>query len=250
MEQSASPPSSHPAFLAPPQVCPSQSRMHSSRRLWSRRNKTSQFSTREESPLTDAKGNVLWDSKAPTKADEAATNGSSEEGRELSTNVGLQPVNSARTTPHRAGRSRQFLCGTSYCKTRMKSSRSPLQLRCVSPMGKTYNRRMASPKSCCFISPAQAQQQYGIMTDRRKAVMKEYYRKRKEIAKKYEEMIKTLKEEETAETRCAVLKSKPGKNIEAAMEDIKREYARTENLLLQQKVMEEEELLKSYKGAM
>ncbi len=79
-------------------------------------------------------------------------------------------------------------------------------------------------------------------------MLREYYRRRREIARKYSDMLCALKGEEVEETRCAAL-NKSGKvqDLQAVMEEIHAEYTRTENLLLQQKIVEEEELVNSYR---
>ncbi len=107
------------------------------------------------------------------------------------------------------------------------------------------SRKLDINQSGFFRSPVQ----YTILTERSQQALKQYFRRRKELDKKYADMLNELKNEEIAATQCAVLQAKGGKlttDIEAAIEEIKNDYRITENLLLQQRLVEEEELHRSY----
>ena len=185
-------------------------------------------------PLTDItlKTNIRSRQVGPLAS--CTTRENDKQTRTLSNNLGLAiglAMESSKT-PHCAAKSRQIFCGNTQWGG-FKTGRGK------SPMHQRFN----SPKSCCMFSPAQ----YGMVTDRRKAIMKEYYKKKKDIQKKYANMLNELKQEEMQETKWAILKGKKSSNIEEALEEIKQEYAITGNLIQQQKMVEEEELLREYK---
>jgi len=220
-------------------------------------------------PLTDItqKGNILntaeirQKSEGTNEAEDTGQTKGEAQKKLLPNNMGnvrsRTALVSETTTPHRAVKSRQILCGNNLKNSRlksmksMKSFRSPIHLCCVSPQGKFigFDRRAASPRSCCLMSPTQ----YNMITEQRRAILKEYFKQKKGISKKYIGMLSSLKTEEAAATKCAVIRAKVGKilrDIECVLDEIKCDYAITTNLLLQQKVVEEEELLKTYKLCM
>lgn len=105
-------------------------------------------------------------------------------------------------------------------------SRSPNQL---------FTRgRLTKQKS--FFLPMQ----YEILTEQRKKLLKDYYKGRKEIRKKYEDMLIALSNEEADAIKLAKLK-----HMEE--EEVREDYAISANLIQQQKLIEEEELVKKYK---
>ena len=78
--------------------------------------------------------------------------------------------------------------------------------------------------------------------------MKEYFVKKSQVSRKYTDMITRLKMEEAQAISHAVVRFKQSRCdcLEATLDSIKEEYLRTINLIQQQKLVEEEELLKEY----
>lgn len=77
--------------------------------------------------------------------------------------------------------------------------------------------------------------------------MKEYFARKKELVRKYENMTARLKEEEASAMELAVLKTgESGQKLRTGIEDIRSDYEITRNLLIQQRLVEEEELLREY----
>ena len=75
--------------------------------------------------------------------------------------------------------------------------------------------------------------------------MKSYFAKKKELRKKYENLLDSLQSEESSAIELVLTKFGEKGRLKAAIEDVKNDYEITKNLLLQQKLMEEEELLKT-----
>ena len=93
-------------------------------------------------------------------------------------------------------------------------------------------RSIKSSKNCSFMLP----NSYEIIADHRKAIMKEYYHKKKEINKKYDTMIYSLREEEFYETKWVLANHKESE-VPAKLNETRENYAMTTNLLQQQKLV-------------
>ena len=94
-----------------------------------------------------------------------------------------------------------------------------------------------------FLLPSQ----YEIIVNNRKKIMKQYYKKKNLIKIKYEGILQSLNSEEESAIDFTIKRS--GKeNISRKLEDLRHDYALTKNLLQQQKLIEEEELVKKYKA--
>lgn len=82
--------------------------------------------------------------------------------------------------------------------------------------------------------------------------MQEYFVKKSQIGRKYMEMISRLKIEEGDAISHEISKIRQGKelaeNLQEKLDEIKSDYVRTINLIEQQRIVEEQELLKKYKG--
>jgi len=153
--------------------------------------------------------------------------------RTLSSNIGFGVNMQGCKFEHKSAMSRQFLFGNKQALAyQTERGRSPNSKRACSPI--SYRGNSQNLISDC--------------TDQRKAIMKEYYRKKKEIEKKYQQMLLSLKQEEIDATKLAVLHTKDLTTIQEKLDEIKEEYALTGNLLQQQKLVEEKETLKWYQN--
>ena len=112
--------------------------------------------------------------------------------------------------------------------------------RMNSPRDQSLYAKYASNYTC--YSPAQ----YATAANKRKSIMKAYFRKRKELKKKYASMLGLIRKEELSAVQLAIIKVKKEK-LENRLADIKQDYSMTKNLLEQQKLIEEEELVEEYK---
>ena len=111
--------------------------------------------------------------------------------------------------------------------------------QCATTRAKSpQERHLAKQKN--FFLPMQ----YEILREQRKKLLKEYYKARKEIRKKYETMITALNNEEAEAIRWVNMK---GWDTEDKVKDIRQDYAMSINLIQQQKLVEEEELVNKYK---
>ena len=134
---------------------------------------------------------------------------------------------------------------TIYSPNMLKKSGSELKIsQCETAQSQNaYNSgQRLNRKEIGFVLP----NLYTILANKQKQRMKEYYESKKEINTKYENMINNLLKEETEETYLITLKNK-GKKYKHKLDEIKKEYELTRNLLQQQRLIEEEELVKKYK---
>eukprot|EP00826_Nyctotherus_ovalis_P015351 TRINITY_DN14355_c0_g2_i2.p1 TRINITY_DN14355_c0_g2~~TRINITY_DN14355_c0_g2_i2.p1 ORF type:complete len:223 (+),score=58.32 TRINITY_DN14355_c0_g2_i2:134-802(+) len=85
----------------------------------------------------------------------------------------------------------------------------------------------------------------GVIAERAKVM--QYYRKKSRISKKYREMLSSLAKEEAEEISWTMTRYDREYVVERVKE-INQDYALTKNLIQQQQLIEEEELLKSYRS--
>ena len=77
--------------------------------------------------------------------------------------------------------------------------------------------------------------------------LKTYFAKKKQLSRKYEDITNLLKVEEAAAIELAAKKHPTDPSLRLIFEEIKADYQSTTNLILQQRLLEEEELLLHYK---
>ena len=129
---------------------------------------------------------------------------------------------------------RNGLSPTGFKKATHKNFKSP-QCRAKARGIKSWQRSLASTAPHVLIQDQYCENEMELKT---------YFVSKRTLMKKYEDMINTLRTEEAS--AIDLILSKNPSRLKELIEEIRSDYELTKNLLMQQKVMEEEELIKKY----